>query len=263
MLKPRRPAILDKWSDLWSPPNLATYARLLLTWPATLYVLAPTVELAWLGFACFVIAAASDKLDGWLAKRNNRRWATRWGMFLDPIVDKVLVLSVLVAIISRVDGAIRPLIVSALVIIAVREVIVGAVKAGQTLKSAAEAGRVSMLLQSAAVGLLTLPSVGPWQQGSMLAIWVLYASVGASACSGLLYGIERYLARMGRTTHWGVAYLFAVGLGMASAIAVLAADGDLSDELTLSLVAATAGAVICALWSDAAEFRKQMKEVKL
>jgi cardiolipin synthase len=37
------------------------------------------------------IAAITDGLDGWLARRYN--WVTRWGSFLDPLADKVLLIS--------------------------------------------------------------------------------------------------------------------------------------------------------------------------
>ncbi len=36
------------------------------------------------------LAAATDFLDGWLARRAN--WATRWGALIDPIADRVFAL---------------------------------------------------------------------------------------------------------------------------------------------------------------------------
>jgi len=40
----------------------------------------------------FVVAAASDGVDGWLAKRF--AWTSRLGKFLDPLADKLLLVSV-------------------------------------------------------------------------------------------------------------------------------------------------------------------------
>lgn len=48
----------------------------------------------WGTLAVFVVAAATDWLDGHLARA--RRETTRFGQFLDPIADKVLVLAALV-----------------------------------------------------------------------------------------------------------------------------------------------------------------------
>jgi CDP-diacylglycerol--glycerol-3-phosphate 3-phosphatidyltransferase len=45
----------------------------------------------WAAFWVFVIAAASDGIDGWVARRFNQK--SEQGAFLDPIADKALVLS--------------------------------------------------------------------------------------------------------------------------------------------------------------------------
>jgi CDP-diacylglycerol--glycerol-3-phosphate 3-phosphatidyltransferase len=51
------------------------------------------------GCVLFTILAASDWLDGYLARRLNAR--TRFGTLLDPVVDKVLILTVLFAFSAR------------------------------------------------------------------------------------------------------------------------------------------------------------------
>lgn len=75
----------DAWRWL---PNLITLGRLLLAWPLYQALEAGRFALA-AGLAA--IAAASDALDGWLAKRMG--WVSRLGGMLDPIADKALVMS--------------------------------------------------------------------------------------------------------------------------------------------------------------------------
>lgn len=49
-------------------------------------------------FVIFVVAASTDWVDGWLA----RRWhaESRWGAILDPIADKVLVTGTIVGVLA-------------------------------------------------------------------------------------------------------------------------------------------------------------------
>lgn len=57
---------------------------------------APADWLHWSAVAAFVIAAASDGLDGWIARRFNQRSAL--GVVLDPIADKGLLLTAIITL---------------------------------------------------------------------------------------------------------------------------------------------------------------------
>ena len=49
--------------------------------------------------ALFLVAMATDQVDGWLARRRNQ--TSSLGSLLDPIADKILVLAVLVMLIEE------------------------------------------------------------------------------------------------------------------------------------------------------------------
>ncbi|MCW5573788.1 MAG: CDP-alcohol phosphatidyltransferase family protein [Steroidobacteraceae bacterium] len=72
-------------------PNLICLLRIALTWPIIALLAADRADLA---LALFTVAAISDGLDGWLAKRFG--WTSPLGRFLDPLADKILLVFVFV-----------------------------------------------------------------------------------------------------------------------------------------------------------------------
>ena len=71
----------------------------------------------------FIVAAVSDWLDGYLARHLNQE--TRFGAFLDPVADKLLVVVSLVMIVGHHDWAWIPL--PAAIIIS-RELVISALR---------------------------------------------------------------------------------------------------------------------------------------
>jgi cardiolipin synthase (CMP-forming) len=73
-------------------PNLITLGRVFLV-PVVFWLLVSgRVQAA---FWTFVVAGISDGIDGYLAKRYD--WATELGAYLDPLADKLLVVSIFIA----------------------------------------------------------------------------------------------------------------------------------------------------------------------
>ena len=110
-------------------PNKITVARMLLI---PLMIIVPYLGFnnilfgsvtvgSFITLIIFLIASFTDFLDGYLARRNNL--VTTFGKFLDPIADKLLVLS---ALIMLVEQGIIPSWIP--IIIAAREFIVSGIR---------------------------------------------------------------------------------------------------------------------------------------
>jgi cardiolipin synthase (CMP-forming) len=90
MLRPQRPT---RRGFPLSLPNLITLARILLV-PVMVWAIASDQMTA--AFTLFLIAGISDGVDGFLAKRFGM--ATAVGAYLDPLADKVLIVSIYVSL---------------------------------------------------------------------------------------------------------------------------------------------------------------------
>ncbi|HCU54012.1 MAG TPA: CDP-diacylglycerol--glycerol-3-phosphate 3-phosphatidyltransferase [Gammaproteobacteria bacterium] len=79
---------------MWNAPNVLTVLRILLI---PVFILAYYLPYSWapgLAAMLFVAAAITDWLDGYLARRLNQY--SRFGAFLDPVADKLIVAAALV-----------------------------------------------------------------------------------------------------------------------------------------------------------------------
>ena len=76
-------------------PNLITVGRVILV-PVVFWLLI-TGQTEW-AFIVFIIAGVSDAVDGYLAKTFN--WKTELGAYLDPLADKLLIVSIFLALVT-------------------------------------------------------------------------------------------------------------------------------------------------------------------
>ena len=92
-------------NPLFLVPNIITIARILAIIPIVWLVMSGEGTLRTIALALYVIAAASDWLDGYLARAWNQY--SPLGRMLAPIADKLLV-GILIAVLAW-DGSLSPL----------------------------------------------------------------------------------------------------------------------------------------------------------
>ncbi len=76
-------------------PDALTYLRIVLSPVFLALFLSNDASLKQISLAVFFIAALTDWYDGWVARKYG--YFSRWGKFLDPLADKILVSAALVA----------------------------------------------------------------------------------------------------------------------------------------------------------------------
>ena len=75
-------------------PNMLTLIRIALTPVFIIYFMSPAMEDRLIAAVIFLLASLTDWYDGYLARKWNL--TTRFGQFLDPVADKILVSAALV-----------------------------------------------------------------------------------------------------------------------------------------------------------------------
>ena len=161
---------------MWNLPNLLTLLRIALI---PVFVVVFYLPVSWARPGCaliFGLAALTDLVDGWLA----RRWGqtSALGAFLDPVADKLMVALALVLLVQS-----RPEVVLALpaAVIIGREITVSALRewmaeVGSRARVAVSVlGKVKTSAQMSAIFLLILGDQ-PWGWVQTLGLGLLYIS---------------------------------------------------------------------------------------
>lgn len=125
----------------------------------------------WLAAAIFVALAASDAVDGYVARSRNQ--VTTFGKFIDPLADKLLVTAALVALVDlgRIPSWValviisRELVVSGLRMVAVAE---GRVIAASNL------GKIKTVLQIIAIVAFLLRGSETLEEWLTAPLWVAF-----------------------------------------------------------------------------------------
>ena len=140
----------------WNPANVVTVLRIAVVPFFAVALLADgghTVGGRLLATALFVAAAASDRLDGWLARRSGQ--VTDLGKMLDPIADKLLIGAALVLLswLGDLWWAVTALVL-------VRELGITVMRfflLRYVVLPASRGGKLKTVLQSVALSLYLLP----------------------------------------------------------------------------------------------------------
>lgn len=155
------------WDGWNSPPNLVTFSRIILVVVFLgLYIAAGpwgyrNEGMRWAAGIIFIIAASTDKIDGWLARKYNQ--VTELGKLMDPIADKLLTLGTLVvaACFNEFGNAVLGWIVTILFL--VREIGITVMRffvlehPGGKVIAASQAGKYKTLTQCIGLGMLMVP----------------------------------------------------------------------------------------------------------
>lgn len=165
-----------------SLPNVITLARMAALVPVVILLGLPEPETNVWALAVFAVAAASDAVDGPLAR--HRRAVTRLGAFLDPLADKLLISGTLIALLAR------DLVPAWVVVIVVaRELVVTNVRVfalarGRFLWPSRWA-KTKATLQFVAVGGLLLLLVAPVAEVILAVEALLTAAIALTLISGI------------------------------------------------------------------------------
>ena len=142
-------------------PNVITVVRILLI---PVFIVLYMVQKDWSIFAAsvlFALAAITDWLDGYLARRLNQ--TTPFGAFLDPVADKLIVVAALIILVSYHND---PWLTLPSLVIVGREIVISALREwmAEVNDSVAVAvsylGKIKTTLQMIALTLLLSQPVG-------------------------------------------------------------------------------------------------------
>ena len=187
---------------VWTLPNLLSFFRIGII-PVLVYLLTFTDRAsAVLAAALFIIASITDYFDGYFARRN--RSVSDLGKILDPLADKLMVLSVLIML-AAMDRPGEPSVPAWLVVVIIaREsavtVIRGIALSEGIVMHAETLGKYKFILQAfAVVGLLI--HYRYWGVDFYVAgIYFLVLSAVIAVWSGISYHVQFFRLRQGRVS---------------------------------------------------------------
>jgi CDP-diacylglycerol--glycerol-3-phosphate 3-phosphatidyltransferase len=173
-------------------PNLITISRLLLALVLFLIIGFGSAESGRLAAVLFLVAASTDALDGYIARRYGL--VTTLGRILDPFADKIIICGAFVFLLEKsAQSGVNAWMV---MIIIGREMFITVLRSfleqqGKDF-SAKWSGKIKMVLQCAAVtaSLLSFSAGTPDPTLVLVRDVLLWLAVAATIYSGLVYVVR-------------------------------------------------------------------------
>jgi CDP-diacylglycerol--glycerol-3-phosphate 3-phosphatidyltransferase len=171
----------------WNLPNSITMLRTAAVPVILMLPLfadeASSAVIAWI----FIVAAVTDILDGWLARRGSQ--VTSIGKLLDPLADKLLVSTALIVLLAM--GRIPIWATWMVVVIVGRELAVtglrGIASASGQVVAANKLGKLKTVLQNVAIGALLFHFETLGLDANAVGMGLLLVATGLTLASGYTY----------------------------------------------------------------------------
>ncbi len=172
-------------------PTMLTLLRIALVPVLVLFFYLP---FGWSNLACtvvFVLAAVTDIADGYVARKTKQ--ISRFGEFLDPVADKIMVATALILLVQRQDSYQVVFAVSAAIIVG-RELTISALRewmseiGEQALLKVSGVSKLKTIFQMTAIGFLLYHEDFAWVPVALIGELLLYTAAGLT-----LWSMWKYL----------------------------------------------------------------------
>ena len=167
-------------------PTMLTLIRIALVPVLVLFFYLP---FEWSNFACtvvFVLAAVTDIADGYVARKTGQ--ISRFGEFLDPVADKIMVATALILLVQRQESYQVIFAMSAAVIVG-RELTISALRewmseiGEQALVKVSGVGKLKTIFQMTAIGFLLYHENMAWIPIALIGELLLYTAAALTLWS--------------------------------------------------------------------------------
>ena len=176
----------------WNLPNTITLLRAGVVPVLLLHPLFPSESASAVMAWFFIVAAVSDLVDGWLARRGQQ--VTHVGKLLDPLADKLLVSTALIVLLAM--GRIPLWATWMVVTIVGRELAVtglrGIASAGGQIVAASSLGKLKTVTQNIAVGALLFHFTTIGLNAQTVGLVFLFIATALTIASGYHYFSEYF-----------------------------------------------------------------------
>jgi len=180
-------------------PNRLTVFRIAMVPVCMFFIVYNCIPDLWarvISAAIFIVTAATDMLDGIIARKYNL--VTDFGKFLDPVADKMLIIGTMLALLIRNgiyadSSAFVHVMVWALFVVVMRELavtslrMIAAASSEKAVIAAAWPGKVKTVTQTLGVIVMILEPVIAPGSGFVASYIMLALIIVSTAISGALY----------------------------------------------------------------------------